>query len=68
MLCEERLRLLWELLGRLPPEEREAGYYCCVLGLKPSAAAELLGRSTRAVSVRLYRGRQRMRKMWPQIW
>lgn len=67
MLRKELLRTTLELTDRLPPEERQTVFYCCELGLKPAEAAVLLGVSSHAVSARLYRARQKMRKMWPEL-
>ena len=56
VMQEEAVRLLAQLLKELSPEQRQAVYYCRILGWAPSELARLLQTDTHTVSARLYRG------------
>ena len=67
VLQEEAMRLLAQLLSELSPEQRQAVYYCRVLGWTPSELARLLQTDTHTVSARLYRGLRTLRKKWKSL-
>ncbi|MBP5750815.1 MAG: sigma-70 family RNA polymerase sigma factor [Firmicutes bacterium] len=64
VLEREAMQKLAELLKELTPEQRQAVYFCRVLGRDPSELAELLQVSSHTVSARLYRGLRTLRKKW----
>ena len=64
VLQEEAIRMLSEWMKQLSPEQRQAVYYCRVLGWDPSELAKMLHIDSHTVSARLYRGLQTLRKKW----
>ena len=67
VLQEEAMRTLAQLLKELSPEQRQAVYYCRVLGWTPSELARLLQTDSHTVSARLYRGLRSLRKKWKSL-
>ena len=67
VLQAEAMRLLEQLLKELSPEQRQAVYYCRILGWEPSELAQLLQTDSHTVSARLYRGLQTLRKKWRSL-
>ncbi len=59
-------RRLLEELDRLPPAQRKAVYYCGLGGLRPAELAAMEGVSAHAVSARLYRGIESLRRALTQ--
>ncbi|MBO4880860.1 MAG: RNA polymerase sigma factor [Firmicutes bacterium] len=67
VLQEEAMRLLEQLLRELSPEQRQAVYYCRILGWEPSELAQMLQTDSHIISARLYRGLQTLRKKWSSL-
>ena len=67
VLQEEAMCLLEQLLRELSPEQRQAVYYCRILGWEPSELAQMLQTDSHIVSARLYRGLQTLRKKWSSL-
>jgi RNA polymerase sigma factor (sigma-70 family) len=63
-LQSESMRMLLQILRELSPDQRQAVYYCRVLGWTPAELAAALRVSSHVVSARLYRGLKTLRKKW----
>ncbi len=62
VLRQEHYAFLNRLLMELPHMQKQAVYYCCMLGHKPARLARFLRVSSHTVSARLFRGLTALRK------
>ena len=67
LLKEEWIREVAALVQELPMLQRQAVYFCLVLERSPAQLAAVLNVSPHAVSARLYRGLQTLRKKWKAL-
>ena len=67
LLKEEWFREVAALIQELPMLQRQAVYFCLVLERSPAQLAAVLNVTPHAVSARLYRGLQTMRKKWKAL-
>lgn len=63
---QESLRELDHALQKLPPKDREILILSGVENFSHLECAEILGTSLRGVEGRLYRAREKLRKIWPR--
>jgi RNA polymerase sigma-70 factor (ECF subfamily) len=62
---QDSLRELDLALQELPPKDREILVLAGIENLTHQECADILGTSTRGVEGRLYRAREKLRKVWP---